>query len=450
MKKAKTFLSRNPGIQMVEAFIVDANGVIRGKWVPYKTIKKILESGLRMPRSVYAADIWGNDVLAAGLVTETGDNDGVCFPVADSLKVVPWLKRPTAQLMLSMKDKGGKPFWGDPRQVLAHVLSLYKKAGLTPVVAAELEFYLLDARPDEHGAPQPPLSPRTGKRALAGQSCGIGEAGDFRKVLSEINSFCQVQDIPADTTISESGPGQYELNLCHVPDALLAADHAILMKRVVKGAAEHNGMSATFMAKPYADKPGSGMHVHFSILDKKGNNIFAGKDDRGSPALRHAIGGLMATMEDSMAVLAPNANSYRRFRAGSHAPTKITWGYDNRSTALRVPESDIAATRIEYRVCGADVNPYLALSVILAGALYGLQKKLNPGAPVKKSAYASAAKTLPVTWDGAMAIFEKSKFIDRYIGKAYKKLFLACKRQEKEFLECQISSVEHDTYLRDV
>ncbi len=205
------------------------------------------------------------------------------------------------------------------------------------------------------------------------------------------------------------------------------------------------------MAKPYGDKSGSGMHVHFSVLDKNGNNIFAGKDKKGSPALRHAIGGLMKTMADGMAVFAPNANSYRRFRAGSHAPTKITWGYDNRSTALRVPESDLASTRIEHRVSGADTNPYLMLAVMLAGALYGIQGKVNPPAPVKGSAYSlTTAPLLPATWEGSLAVFEKSKFISKFIGNDYKKLYLACKRQEKELIERDISSVEHQAYLRDV
>ncbi len=429
---------------MVEAFIVDVNGVLRGKWIPRKSVNKIFESGMRLPHSAFAPDIWGNNVPGTGLITQTGDNDGVCFVVPDSLKAMPWLGRPTAQVMLGME------FFGDPRQVLARVLSLYKKEGLVPVVAAELEFYLLDSKPDERGAPQPPRSPRTGKRALAAQTFGIGEAGEFRKTLSDINRFCREQDIPADTTISENGPGQYEINLCHVPDALLAADHAVLMKRVVKGAAQQNGMGATFMAKPYGDKSGSGMHVHFSILDKKGHNIFAGKNAKGSPALRHAIGGLLATMAESMAVLAPNANSYRRFQSGSAAPTKITWGYDNRSTALRVPESDLTATRIEHRVCGADVNPYLALAVILGGALYGIKKKINPPPPVKGSAYAVKAHTLPTVWKSALTIFESSKFIDRFLGRDYKKLYLACKRQEKSLLTRQVSSVEHDAYLRDI
>jgi glutamine synthetase len=442
VKETTAFFTENPRIEMVEAFIVDVNGVLRGKWIPRQGVEKIISSGLRLPLSAFAPDIWGNNVPGTGLITETGDNDGVCSLVPGSLSPVPWLEAPTAQMMLEVD------FFGDPRQVLAHILSLYKKVGLTPVVAAELEFYLLDAMPDERGAPQPPRT--NGRRALAAQSFSLGETEAFRKTLTDIGRFCRLQNIPADTTISENGPGQYEINLNHVPDALKAASHAVLMKRVIKGVAQRDGMAATFMAKPYGNKSGSGMHVHFSILDKKGRNIFTGGDAKGSAALHHAIGGLLATMAESMAILAPNANSYRRFQAGSAAPTKITWGYDNRSTALRVPESDSAATRIEHRVAGADVNPYLALAVILGGALQGIQKKIKPPPAVRGNAYDTKAAVLPVSWENALKVFESSKFIDRLIGKKYKKLYLACKRQEKALLERQVSSAEHDAYLRDI
>jgi glutamine synthetase len=441
---AASFFEQHPRIETVEAFVVDVNGVLRGKWLPRDGMKKAISAGLRLPLSAFAPDIWGNDVPGTGLIVETGDNDGVCSFVPDSLCVVPWLEAPTAQVMLQ------SDFFGDPRHVLAHVLSLYKKAGLTPVVAAELEFYLLDVTRDEKGAPQPPLNPSTRRRADEAHTYNLGEAEAFRKTFADISQFCRLQGIPADTMISENGPGQFEINLNHVPDALKAADHAVLIKRVIKGVAQRDGMAATFMAKPYAGKSGSGMHVHFSVLDKRGKNIFAGKDAKGSPALRHAIGGLLAAMADSMAILAPNANSYRRFQAGSHAPVKATWGYDNRSAALRVPESDIDATRIEYRVAGADVNPYLVLAVILGGALEGLTKKIKPAAPIKGNAAEAKAPALPTSWESALVLFEKSKFVDRFIGKKYKKLYLACKRQEKALLESQVSSAEHDAYLRDI
>lgn len=450
MLKPQVFFDDHPDIEALEAFIVDVNGVLRGKMIPRDGSGKVFKDGLRVPYSIYAVDIWGQDVLPAGLIAETGDNDGVCHAVPGSLHRVPWAERPGAQVLLSMTDTKGRPFFGDCRHVLKRVLDLYAKKGLTPVVAAELEFYLLDNKPDERGSPQPPLFPRTGRRARAPQTLSISELEEFAPVLADIDAFCDAQGVPADAAISENGPGQYEINLNHVPDALQAADHATLMKRAVRGAARKNGMDATFMAKLYGDKSGSGMHVHFSVLDKKGNNIFAGKDAKGTPALRHAIGGLMRSMPDCTAIFAPNLNSYRRFAVGSHAPTTVSWGYDNRSAALRIPASGLAATRIEHRVPGADANPYLALAVMLAGAYDGIVNKIDPGKPFSGNVYASGAKRLPSNWEDALQAFEKSKFIIKYLGRDFQKLYLACKRQEKEQLERQVSSLEYDAYLRDI
>jgi glutamine synthetase len=444
MKEATAFFKKNPHVEMIEAFVVDVNGVLRGKWVPRRSIKKITNDGMRIPLSAFAPDIWGNNVEATGLITETGDNDGVCHMLPEHLTLVPWLKQPTAQAMMTMD------FGGDPRCILANVLAQYKKAGLTPVVAAELEFYLLDAKREKNGAPQPPIRPHSGRRAVEAHTYNLAEADEFRKTLADIVRFCHAQNVPADTTISENGPGQYEINLHHVPNALLAADHAVLLKRVVKSVAARDGLSATFMAKPYFDKAGSGLHFHFSILDRKGHNIFAGKDATGSPALKYAVGGVLATMADSTAIFAPHANSFRRFKPGSGAPTTLSWGYDNRSTAIRIPESDLKSTRIEHRVCGADVNPYIALAVILGGALEGITKKTNPPPATKGEAIRKKSLQLPHDWGTALRKFEHSAFIDRALGKTGRRIFLGVKRQEKKLIAKMGRSAEHDTYLRDV
>lgn len=449
MDDQQAFFEENPQIEALEAFIVDVNGVLRGKKIPRENCGKLFKAGLRMPFSAYAVDVFGQDVLPAGLVAETGDNDGVCQPVDDTLCAVPWQEN-TAQVLLSMHDADGKPFFADPRSVLKNVLGLFARKGLTPVVAAELEFYLLDARPDEKGRPQPPVNPRTGQRSMESQVFSISEMQDYAAVLDDIPRACALQGIPADAAISENGPGQYEINLFHVPDALAAADHAVLMKRVVRGVARKHGMDATLMAKPYGGRSGNGMHVHFSILDKSGLNIFTGRDAKGSLALRHAIGGVLNSMEDCTAIFAPNLNSYRRFAAGSHAPTTVSWGYDNRSAAIRVPGSDRAATRIEHRVPGADANPYLLLAAVLAGAYDGLVNEIDPGKPFTGNVYKSGAKRLPPKWGEALDLFEKSAFVKKYFGAPYQKLYAACKRQELEILEGQVSSIEYDAYLRDI
>ena len=321
---ARPFLEAHPDVEVIEAFIVDANGQLRGKWVPLETAKKVFTGELRLPRSAFAVDIWGTDVVEAGLAVDSGDSDGVCVPARSSLAMIPWLERPTAQLLMSMVNADGSPFFGDPRQVLAKVLARFSEHGWTPVVASELEFYFVDPKAED-GRPLPPISPATGRRLSAPQCYSVAEMQEFEGVLADLGRTCLAQGIPADTTISEYGPGQYEINLNHVADGLLAADHAVLMKRAVKGVARRHGLEATFMAKPYGNYSGNGLHVHFSVLDEAGANIFAGTDASGSPALRHAMGGLLATMADAMAIFAANANSYRRFQAGSHAPTTASW-----------------------------------------------------------------------------------------------------------------------------
>jgi glutamine synthetase len=446
----KQFLKRQPDVESVDAFIIDINGVPRGKKLPRDTAEKIFKDGLRLPRSAFAVDIWGQDVLPAGLVAQGGDSDGICVAVPGTLRPVPWAARPTAQVLLTMQETNGAPFFADPREVLRSVVARYHAAGLKPVVAVELEFYLLDAERDENGCPQPPLSPRTGKRSMAPQMYSLNEVEEFGQVMSGVAQACAAQGIPADTTLSENGPGQFEINLHHVPDALRAADDAVLMRRVIKCVARKYDLDTTFMAKPYGNRSGNGMHVHFSVLDAKGKNIFEGKDAKGSDALRHAIAGCLDAMPASTALFAPNLNSYRRFQANSHAPTRVSWGYDNRTAALRVPQSDLSATRIEHRVPGADANPYLVLAGILAAALDGMTRKLDAPAPATSSVYESDAVRLPSAWPVAVEVFEHSPFIKEYLGDAYRHVYVECKRQEMQELQSRVSNVEYDAYLRDL
>jgi glutamine synthetase len=446
---AQPFFDLNPDVEVIEAFVIDVNGQARGKWIPLSTAKKVLKGELRLPRSSFAMDIWGKDVLDAGLVLETGDSDGVCVPAEHTLARVPWLERPTAQLMMSMCNPDGTPFYGDPRQVLAKIAGWFAEKGWTPVVACELEFYFVDPK-GRNGRPLPPISPATGRRLSAPQVYSVSEMQEFEGVLAELARTCLTQGIPADTTISENGPGQYEINLNHVPDVLMAADYAVLMKRAVKGVARRHNLGATFMAKPYGEYLGNGLHIHFSILDEKGVNIFAGKDANGSPILHHAIGGLLESMADNMAIFAPNANSYRRFQAGSSAPTTTSWGYDNRSTAIRVPDSNIPATRIEQRVAGADAHPHLVMAAILSAACHGMVEQIDPGLPMEGETDTSMSPSLPTTWEAALSAFEISDFVAEQFGVDYRNLYSACKRQEKNALERIVTDVECETYMWNV
>lgn len=243
-------------------------------------------------------------------------------------------------MLATMFQEDGSPFEGDPRQVLNKVYQRFRAMGLRPVMATELEFYVLDGESSSSLRPLPPrLGGDQGPRLSGDEGYSVVEMDGFADFLAELRSACDTQGIPADTVISEMGPGQFEINLNHIDNPLIAADHAILFKRLVKGVAQKHGLAATFMAKPYADCSGNGFHCHFSLVDDEGNNVFDDGTDAGSDMLKYAIAGLMQTMGDSMLCFAPHMNSYRRFMEGSHAPTFATWGYENRTVAIRVPDS---------------------------------------------------------------------------------------------------------------
>ncbi|WP_417228531.1 glutamine synthetase family protein [Amphritea sp.] len=433
-----------------DLFIADLNGNLRGKRLPANAATKVFEEGVKLPRSVLGFDFWGDDVLDNGLVFETGDMDGICMPVGDAAIPVPWAEEPRDQILATMFNPDGTPFGCDPRQVLAGVVKRFKAMGLTPVMATELEFYLMDGQSEETQRPQPPILSEGHGRRLSETDCySIDEMDGLSAFFAEVREVCEIQGVPADTIISELGPGQFEINLLHVNDPLLAGDQAIMFKRLIKGISRKHGYSSTFMAKPYTDKSGNGFHVHFSLLDEAGNNIFDNGGEEGTDILKNAVAGLMHTMSDSMLIFAPHLNSYRRFMAGAHAPTFASWGYENRTVAIRVPESPCQARRIEHRVSGADANPYLVLAAVLAGALYGIENKLMPPAPIEGDAYVEGDQelVLPNKWDVATELFAHSNVLESYLGEEFIRVFSAAKRQEQRKINEQISDIEYESYL---
>ncbi len=436
-------LEAYPDLEYVEAFITDVNGMARGKRVPASALPRLFESGLCLPASTLVLDVWGNEVEETGLVFATGDADHPCYPVADSLRPLPWTEGRAGQLLLRMDDPQGQPYHADPRNRLASVAERFRRRGQRPVIATELEFRLFEPSNASDGAPQPP---RRLDRGTGSQLFGLDELDVMGEVFSAFDHACRGQGLPADTVIAEQSVGQYEVNLRHVDDPVLAADHAILLKRTIKAVARRHGLMASFMAKPFGDQAGNGLHVHASLLDDDGDNIFT---DGTAPtrALHHAVGGLMETMNDAAVVFAPHANSWRRFQEGAHVPMGPTWGFDNRTTAVRVPLSSPAATRVEHRVAGADANPYLAVAAVLAGIDHGLTNALEPPPETRGSAFAQPTPGLPATWEHALERFDRSDFIGEYFGDAYRKLFSACKRQEQARFRRHIPSFEYDTYL---
>jgi glutamine synthetase len=360
---------------------------------------------------------------------------------------MPWLDAPTALLPLWMYHEDGRPFDGDPRHALARVVDRYKALGLTPVVATEMEFYLID---DSGKNLRVPRSPKSGKRRTGAETLALRALDAFDQFFTDLYDACEAMDIPADTAISEAGLGQFEINLVHVPDALRAADDAYLFKMLVKGLARKHGFAASFMAKPYEEFSGNGMHTHFSVLDRDGNNIFADGTAQGTPALLHAIAGCMAAMHDSALLFAPHANSYERLVPGAHAPTGICWAYENRTAAIRVPGGSPAARRVEHRVAGGDINPYLMLAGVLGAALIGIEDGLMPPPPITGNAYKAELPQLPGTWAEAIDAFEKSPVIARIFPPMMIDNLVRTKRQEMHYMADLSDEEQTELYLDTV
>jgi len=448
--EAKLFLEQHPEVETVDLLIADGNGIVRGKRINDGHLEKVYQNGICLPASVFGLDTRGQTVEETGLGFETGDADLVCVPVPGTLSLTGWRTGAGAQLFLTMLDAEGAPFFADPRVVLDGILDRFRRMKLTPVVALELEFYLLDRDRDERGRPQPPRSPVNGQRESSTQVYGMAELDDYTEFMDEVTRIADIQGVPADTAVSEYAPGQYEVNLGHQPDALRAADHALLLKRIIKRAANSMGMEATFMAKPYAEQSGSGQHIHISLIDEQGRNVFVGDDPMGSDMLRHAIGGLGATMNESLALLAPNSNSYRRFQPDSFVPLAPTWGLNNRTVALRIPAGDIEATRIEHRVAGADANPHLVTAAVLAGIHHGLERRIEPRPPSSGNAAEQVERELPSGWLHAIEALEEGEVMRDYFGQPFLDVYTICRRFERESFASHVTSLEYEWYLRAV
>lgn len=433
----------------VEAFAVDVNGVLRGKWLQPDKSRALLSTGIAMPRSAYLLDIWGNDVVEGGIAQDTGDPDGICVAVPHTISRMGWVEGNVTQALLTMREADGSYFALDPRGVLANVLARYAAAGLTPAVGVELEFYLVD--PGKHGGLT--IAPRgadeSGWRGWHVDAVGLGEIREYEPILREMMAMARVQGITLETLVSENGPGQFEVTLKYNTDVLRMADNATLFKRTIKEISRKHGLLATFMAKPYGQCAGSGMHVHLSVLDAMGRNIFAGTPARGALQLYHAVGGIIHAMPDTMLTLAPHANSYRRFAPNVHAPTYGDWGHDNRMAALRVITADPVAARVEHRVAGADCNPYLSFASLLGSALLGLEQKADPGPETIGLTRSADAPPLPIAWSTAVDRFAASPVIAGIFGPEFQRLYTACKRQEISEMRKRISDVEYDAYLEN-
>ena len=430
---------------MVEALITDCNGIARGKWLPVQKLDSIEQQGLKLPKSALGLDVWGRDIPA--LAHANGDIDGYCHLVEGSLR--PLLTErgvDQAQILLTMFDKDGSPYMGDPRQVLQALVTRFSEKQLKPCMAVELEFSLLP-KPETNEAIDTTLRDQN---AVGGNLYALSELDYLGQLLETLRQAFDTQDLPYEGIIKESAPSQFEINVAHSDDVMLLADQVIRMQRTIKTVSARHGFVASFMPKPIEDEAGNGLHVHCSLLEENGLNVFDDGTEKGSDLLRYAVAGCLELLAPSMLLFAPSFNAYRRFQPGNHAPTDAAWGYDNRTTAIRIPESASAARRIEHRVAGADGNPYLVLAAVLAGIWHGIEKTLSPPDPIEGNAWDQEINSpaLPTTMDEAIAVFNKAEVLSDYLTAEFKTLFLATKQQEWNEFAKHITEFELETYLR--
>ena len=453
LEELEQFLTANPAVPVLELLMPDFSGILRAKRIHRSEFERLFNGDFLTPRSAPLLGIRGDWYDEIPLAEMGGDPDQIIRPVAGTLALVPWYDSPVAQVLVAYTQDDGTLDWVDPRHPLQSVLASFEKVGLSATVATELEFYLLANADDNRPAPLRGNIPGTALQQEGIQYCMADDLFDCDAFLNDVRIASELQGVPLTTIHSEFSPGQWEINTHHQQDAMLAGTHALLLRRIVKGVARKHGFGATFMAKPFTDIAGSGMHIHTSIYDRQGMNIFADADPvdppRLMPRLRHAVAGLGALLDESMLCLAPHPNSYRRFKAGALAPSGRNWGYDHREVALRVPRSSEYNRRIEHRVAGADANPYLALATVLAGIHFGLENQLMPGDPIPREADLSMVETtLPTRLDAAIALFADSDVLPTYLGPEFTTIYAAIRQGESNAYHAQVPDVDYAWYLR--
>lgn len=448
MNEGSRYLKENPNLAMIDALMVDVNGIIRGKRMGPNNLSKIFDKGFQLPASTVLLDVTGDDLNPMGISVSKGDPDVTVKPVPGTLSPIPWSKKQAAQCLVSLYNLDDTPYIYDPRHALAQVIARFEKLGLRPVVAIEQEFYLLDKEGARDGEPQPPVVPVSGRRGSTRQVLSIHDIDNFGDFLDDVTKACAAQNIPVGPISAEFAPSQFEINLVHTEDLLSAADQAVLLPRIVKAIAHEHDFDATFMAKPYPEESGSGMHIHVSLLDKDGNNVFANGTETGSDLLKQAIGGVLDCMAESMAIFAPNLNSFRRFQPDIYVPINRSWGVNNRSVAVRIPVGDDAAKRLETRIAGADANPYLALAATLAAVHHGLSEKIDPPKMSTGNACTTLDPGLPIKWDTALDAMGSATILPEYLGAEFCEAYVTCKRIEMDSFYSTASRKEYEWYLR--
>ena len=435
------------GIEDIECITPDQAGVARGKMMPSK--KFTSNTSLALPSAVFMATISGGyPEDGNGFVYPEDDGDLKLMPDLSTLTVVPWEEDPTAAVICDLVHQDGRSVEFTPRNVLKRVLAAYDRRGLKPVVAPEIEFYLVRKNPDPDYPLTPPVG-RSGRPIGGGAGYSIAGVNEFDELIDDIYHFSESQGLEIDTLIHEEGAGQLEINLRH-GDPIELADQVFMFKRTIREAALKHDTYATFMAKPIQGQPGSAMHIHQSVIDKKtGKNIFSAEDGSETDAFFNFIGGMQKHVPNALVMFAPYVNSYRRLTQAASAPVNNKWGYDNRTTAFRVPRSDPAARRVENRIPSSDANPYLALAASLACGLIGLTNKLEAEPPVLTTANEDEID-LPRGLLEAVDLFEGDEELAAVLGQSFANTYAAIKRAEFETFMEVISPWEREYLLLNV
>jgi glutamine synthetase len=437
---------RDHGISEVEAIIPDMAGIARGKLMPAEKFAE--DAGMRLPESIFLQTVTGDYPSDTSSAMSPAEIDIVLKADPKTVRVVPWAAEPTAQVIHDCFYSDGRRVSMAPRQVLQHVLELYAERGWEPVVAPELEFYLVEPNIDADYQLKPPIG-RSGRAEPGRQSYSIAAVNEFDPLFDDVYAFCEAQDIEIDTLIHEDGPAQMEINLQH-GDPQNLADQAFLFKRTAREAALRHKMYATFMAKPHAKEPGSAMHIHQSVVERQTRaNVFSNADGTPSALFFSHIAGLQRYLPAAMSLFAPNVNSYRRIARSSLAPINVQWGYDNRTAGLRVPVSDPESRRVENRLGGADANPYIAIAASLACGYLGMVQNLRPSEPISGSAH-DLPWDLPRSLDDALKRLMDCQPLVQLLGQPFVSAYTIVKQAEHEVFLQVISSWEREHLLLNV
>ncbi len=453
VSEAEAFLDAHPEIEAFDIVLHDSNGIGRGKIIRRHELLSIYKNGRHLPISILGLDICGEDVHETGLIWDEGDGDRRAWPIPGTLVPLAGTNPPRGELFLSVYELDGRKMTSDPRHALQAQVDALAAEGLYPAGAFELEFFLLENERGPDGRMVPARDVLDRRRNFKTDVYSVDQLHGMLPLFNDIYAGAKAAGLKAETLISEFAPGQYELTLHYRDNVLQAADDLFRLKRLVRMHARLHGVTACFMAKPNEDYAGSGMHFHVSMQDARGQNVFVeAVEGQWNDTIRHAIGGLRATMGESMLVFAPHANSWRRFASNSYAPVSPTWGVNNRSVALRIPAGDIRARRIEHRPAGVDANPYLVAATVLAGIRHGLRQKIDPGPETRGDGYANAADAppIPVDWRTAIEAAKASAFLKDALGADLHRTFIAIKEAEYRRVQRRVSEVDFDLYLHTV